>query len=188
MANSNPNNDADIAHIAGNAPAHVKRAMSDHRPLLGNRFKEHIPGPIFFEVIQDRFRTTEVSIVGGSDGVLEARVVVELDVEEDMLNGKGEMHTGCSASLIDMGSTLPLHALAIAKGIEQYVSVSQTMNVMYHSPARLGDKLKLINTTIILEGDAHSAKTEIWNASRGGLVASGSQIKMVPSRLPPQKL
>ncbi|KAJ3504101.1 hypothetical protein NLJ89_g8113 [Agrocybe chaxingu] len=181
-------NDADVSHIAGNAPPHIKRALSDHKAFFGNRHKEFIPGPIFFEVIQERFRTTEVSITERPEGGLEGKIVVEVDVGEDMLNGKEEMDNGCSASLIDMCSTLALHVVVMSKTSEEYISVSQTMNLMYHSPAKLGDKLKLINKTIVIGDHAHSAKTEIWNATQHRLVASGAQIKMIPSGMPPLKL
>ncbi|KAF8165902.1 HotDog domain-containing protein [Crassisporium funariophilum] len=174
---------SDVAHIAGNASVHIKRVLSNTEAFYANRFPDTIKKTIFCEALHERFKVTEVSITEKVDEPRkkEGRVVVELDVMEDMLNGGGSMHGGCTASLIDMCSTLALHALVMSETTSEYISVSQTMNIVYHSPAQLGDKLRLVNTTLTVGARAHSVRTEVWNATHHRLVASGSQIKMVPS-------
>ncbi|KAF9476728.1 hypothetical protein BDN70DRAFT_907521 [Pholiota conissans] len=180
---SHNSDDFDVSRVAGNAPDHIKRVICNTTAFFANRHPEHIKRPIFVEAMQERFKVTEVSIVQKADEPkkLEGRVVLEVDVSIDMLNIQDGIHGGCSAALIDMCSTLALHALVMYNSSEPYVSVSQSMNVIFHSPALLGDKLRLINTTLAAGSRAHSARTEIWNATRGRLVASGNQTKMVPS-------
>ncbi|KAJ7290642.1 HotDog domain-containing protein [Mycena rebaudengoi] len=108
----------------------------------------------------------------------EGKVICELVVTEDMLNGGGNVHGGCSAYLIDMCSTLVLMACG------QYVHVSQSLNIVYHSPATLGEKLRIINTTMTIGRRTMTTRTEIWNATKHRLVASGVHIKMAPSPSP----
>lgn len=54
-----------------------------------------------------------------------------------MLNGGASIHGGCSALLIDVCSTLALTALQFETTGELFIGVSQTISIMYHSPASL---------------------------------------------------
>ncbi|KJA29568.1 hypothetical protein HYPSUDRAFT_126084 [Hypholoma sublateritium FD-334 SS-4] len=177
--------DLDVSHVSGNAPDHIKRVLSNTTAFFANRQPDKIKGKIFAEDMQKRFKVTEVSILRKVEepNKLEGRVVVELEVMKDMLNIRHGIHGGCSAALIDMCSTLALHALVMYNSTDDYISVSQTMNIVFHSPAALGDILRLVNTTLTVGSRAHSASTEIWNVTHRRLVASGVQIKMVPSEL-----
>lgn len=111
----------------------------------------------------------------------EGRVVCSLVVTEDMLNGSGTMHGGCAAFLIDYCSSLVDTAYSVTVSGKPIFSVSQALNVVYHSPAVLGDKLRIVNTTITTGARASSARTEIWNETHRRLVASGIHVKMQPS-------
>ncbi|KAJ3506836.1 hypothetical protein NLJ89_g6644 [Agrocybe chaxingu] len=111
----------------------------------------------------------------------EAKLVVEVDVTEDMLNGGGSIHGGCSAFLVDLCTAIALSALSLETKGELYPCISQSINLIYHSPAGLGDKLRLFNTTLTLGARVHSARTEIWNVTHHRLVVSGTHIIMVPS-------
>lgn len=92
----------DVSTIAGNASDDIKTFLGDASNLFGNR--TDFPGPIFGEAIQKRLRVTEVSVNKKAEEPkkLEGRVVLETVIEEDMLNGGGKIHGGCSAFLIDM--------------------------------------------------------------------------------------
>ncbi|KAF5388333.1 hypothetical protein D9615_000806 [Tricholomella constricta] len=171
-----------IEQISGNAPKHVKAAVANTSMFYAHHI-EGVTGPIFGESITKRMVVTEVSVDKKLEepSRLEGRVVCELTVDEDMINGGGNIHGGCSAFLIDVCSSMALMALRMTNTGELYGSVSQSLNVVYHSPAGLGDKLRLVNTTMTLGARAHSARTEIWNATHHRLVSSGVHIKMQPS-------
>ncbi|KAF9553277.1 hypothetical protein CPC08DRAFT_673420 [Agrocybe pediades] len=183
-------NSFDISHIAGNASDDIKQLIGNpHAFLSGYRNTANSPAR-FGESIQKRLRVTEISIIkkAEEEKKTEGRVVVELEVGEDMLNGGGNIHGGCSAYLVDVCSTLALIALGIANTGELSPSVSQSLNIVYHSPAKLGDKLRLVNTTLTLGARALSARTEIWNVTHHRLVVSGTHIKMNPSPAPRSNL
>ncbi|PPQ63157.1 hypothetical protein CVT24_005797 [Panaeolus cyanescens] len=173
----------DISNIAGNAPDEVKRMFGDPGAFFINRRPFGVDNKIFGEDIQKRLKVTEISIVPKAEESkkTEARFVMETEVAEDMLNGGGNIHGGCSAFLVDLCSSFALLALGFASSGEVNPSVSQSLNLVYHSPAQLGDKLRIINTTLTLGARAQSARTEIWNATHHRLVVSGTHIKMVPS-------
>ncbi|KAH7926796.1 hypothetical protein BV22DRAFT_1008275, partial [Leucogyrophana mollusca] len=108
----------------------------------------------------------------------EAEVVVEMVVTEDMLNSSGKMHGGCIIFLVDICSTLPVIALSHATDGIGKPGVSQGINTIYHAPASLGDKLRLINTSMTLGGRTMTARIEIWDVTHHRLVASATQVKM----------
>jgi len=125
----------------------------------------------------------EVSIVPKVDEPArqEARVVLEMTVTEDMLNPSGKMHGACIVHLVDICTTLPIAAMSFANGGAGSAGVSQSINVIYHAPASLGDKLRLINTTTAVGTRTGSARIEIWDVTHRRLVASATQVKMEPS-------
>ncbi|TFK28978.1 hypothetical protein FA15DRAFT_664624 [Coprinopsis marcescibilis] len=176
----------DISHIEGNASDEIKRMLSSTFDLFINPQGKK-KGPIFGEDIQRRLVVTEISIVKKAEEPkkLEGRVVLECIVAEDMLNGGGNIHGGCSAFLIDNCSTIALIALGLETTGKVIRSVSQSLNIVYHSPAALGDKIRIVNQTLTVGARAHSVRTEIWNVTHHRLVSSGTHIKMIPS--PPPK-
>ncbi|TFK44002.1 hypothetical protein BDQ12DRAFT_731952 [Crucibulum laeve] len=178
-----PSSDIDINAIAGNASGDIKHILGNPGAFFANRTGEEFSSPLFGESIQNRLVVTEISVdkKEAEPKKLEGKVVLEIDVVEDMLNGGGNIHGGCSAFLIDLCSTLCMAALSLTTTGNLNANVSQSLNIVYHSPAGLGDKLRLINTTLTLGARAHSARTEIWNATHHRLVASGVHIKMNPS-------
>ncbi|EDR00370.1 uncharacterized protein LACBIDRAFT_314361 [Laccaria bicolor S238N-H82] len=179
-----PNQDTlDISHIAGNASPEIKRFLGYPSLFFGSHMSANVDSPIFGEEIQKRIKVTELSVDEKREEAsrLEGRVVAEIVVAEDMLNGNGTLHGGCIAWLIDMCSSLALTALRMTTSGKFQMSVTQSLNVVYHSPASLGDKIRLVNTTLTLGARAHSVRTEIWNDTHRRLVASGVHIKMLPS-------
>ncbi|KAJ7916938.1 HotDog domain-containing protein [Mycena leptocephala] len=146
--------------ITGNADASFKQSMLDLQKFIDGTGRSRFGDSI----IQGLVVTHALG-----------KVICELVVTEDMLNGGGTVHGGCSAYLIDMCSTLVLMACG------QYVHVSQSLNIVYHSPATLGEKLRIINTTMTIGRRTMTARTEIWNATKHRLVASRVHIKMAPS-------
>ncbi|KAK7063506.1 4HBT domain-containing protein [Favolaschia claudopus] len=161
--------------IPGNLDPTMQEALSDIAKATGmTRFEK----PAFGESIARQLVVTHASIDNKEVEPMkqEARVVCEIAVTEDMLNGGGSIHGGCSAFLIDVCSTLCLFVFN-----REMNFVSQSMNIVYHSPAALGERLRIVNTTMTVGARAISARTEIWNQSKHRLVASGVHIKMRPS-------
>ncbi|PPQ70578.1 hypothetical protein CVT24_000056 [Panaeolus cyanescens] len=174
-----------IAKVKGNAPDSVKRILKDTKAFYANRYPDQIKGPIWMQdVYNSAMDVVEVSVVKNDTHPTweEGKVVVEVPVSQDMLNAQGNVHNGCIITLIDMCSTLALHAVILSKQEGEYVSVSQTMNIMYHNAvAGLGDVLSVVNTSLAIGDGGHSARTEIWSTKHRQLIATGAQIKMVPS-------
>ncbi|KZP21594.1 Thioesterase/thiol ester dehydrase-isomerase [Athelia psychrophila] len=112
---------------------------------------------------------------------MEGRVVFEIIVDRDMANGMGSMHGGCTAYLIDVCTTLALNAYKMSTTFESLPSVSQSLNVVYHSPAMIGDTLRIVNKTITVGARTMTAHCEIWNETHKRQVATGQHIKMQPS-------
>ncbi|KAJ7938176.1 HotDog domain-containing protein, partial [Mycena leptocephala] len=115
----------------------------------------------------------------------EARLVCEIVVTEDCLNGAGNIHGGCSAFLIDMWVIFKSYEVQCSSmcfmAFQRGMHVSQSLNIVYHSPATLGEKLRIVNNTMTVGSRVMSARTEIWNATQHRLVASGVHVKMRPS-------
>jgi len=166
-------NDASLAvrHIRGNLPAEVKQTLETVLHKVMSR------SPVFGSSIGRRVVITEASIVPKAEEVsrTEARVVCEVTVGEDMLNPGGSMHGGCAAFLIDACTTLVFLAASRSAG------VSASMDVVYHAPAALGAKLRIVNTAIAVGARIMSARSEIWDDTTKRLCVTGIHVKMEPS-------
>ncbi|KAK7029371.1 hypothetical protein VNI00_014625 [Paramarasmius palmivorus] len=177
--------EADVSHISGNASNRVKAFVADLSTFYGVNMYPELKAT-FCDYIIPRIKVTEVSVLKKAEEPMkvEGRVVCSLTVEDDMVNAGKNMHGGCSAFLVDICSTLSLSALSLETTGKPHYMVSQTINTIYHSPAGLGDELRIVNTSLTLGGRAASAKTEIWNATHHRLVVSGTHIKMQASPAP----
>ncbi|KAH9482208.1 Acyl-coenzyme A thioesterase 13 [Psilocybe cubensis] len=177
--------DFDTSKVAGNAPEEIKRILGDTRAFFAAFLKPgQKPLNSFGKDIMERMVVTELAILQKAEepSKLEGRAVLEVDVSEDMVNGGGNIHGGCSAFLIDMASSFALTALTLYETGRLHPSVSQSLNVVYHSPAAIGDRIRLVNTTMTVGKRTESVRTEIWNVTHHRLVASGVHIKMMPSK------
>ncbi|TFK69434.1 Thioesterase/thiol ester dehydrase-isomerase, partial [Pluteus cervinus] len=169
---------ASTSEISGNAPEEVKELLAS-----ANYVPQANQPPTFADSIIKRTKTVEVSVVNKAEEPTrkEGRVVCEVLVEEDMTNGYGSVHGGCLALLIDQCSTMALYALQMSTVGEPFFGVSQSLNIVYHSPALLGDTLRIVNTTMTVGSRAVSVRAEVWSKTYHRLVASGVHIKMQPS-------
>ncbi|KAJ3779023.1 HotDog domain-containing protein [Lentinula raphanica] len=163
--------------IAGNGSDKVKAVLKDVPKLFLNGRPN-----IFAASIIKKLVLAQVSI---KSNVIEPQrkeglVVYNVTVEEDMVNGGGTLHGGCSAFLIDLCSTASIMALKIDQGVSAR-DVSQSMSIVYHAPAAVGETLRIVNTTMAVGRRVASARTEIWSETHHRLVASGVHIKMEPS-------
>ncbi|KAF8209971.1 hypothetical protein K438DRAFT_1753579 [Mycena galopus ATCC 62051] len=120
----------------------------------------------------------------------EGKILCELMVTEDMLNGRGNFHGGCSAYLIDMWFPRVLHVSLNGLRCAYLASTSvaegtQTMVKTYtYKGRKSGEKLRIINTTMTIGRRTMTNRTEIWSATMYRLAASGVHIKTAPSSYP----
>ncbi|ESK94066.1 hypothetical protein Moror_12811 [Moniliophthora roreri MCA 2997] len=167
-----------IDDVPGNAPAMVKQLILD--VLVNPKLLQRT----FSASVIPKLVLSEVSINKMAEEPMreEGRVVFHLTVDEEMLNFAGGIHGGCLSFLTDFVSSLALIALRTKMtGSTNLISLSQALSLVFHSPAPLGDRLRVVSTTITAGARASSAKTEIWSDTKHRLVASGVHIKMDPS-------
>ncbi|TFY67510.1 hypothetical protein EVG20_g3923 [Dentipellis fragilis] len=177
---SQEHDEYDPTKVAGNASPEAKQRVARGYAIIARKTSG------FSAPIAERLRLVEVDVRGKAEEPSreEARVVCETEVAEDMVNIAGNMHGGCSAFLVDVCSSTPFAALSP----DGAMGVSQAINMVYHAPARLGDKLKIVSTTITVGARVMSARCEIWDVTNHRLVASGVHIKMDPSPAKTAKL
>ncbi|ESK86519.1 hypothetical protein Moror_9839 [Moniliophthora roreri MCA 2997] len=89
-----------------------------------------------------------------------AQTICEIDVTKNMCNIFGNLHGGCSAYMIDHCSVSALVSLGIVAGIDG-TGVSQSLSLQWYRPAILGTKLKIISTTVSLDGYIRTARSEL---------------------------
>ncbi|KAG2073637.1 hypothetical protein BDR04DRAFT_1094594 [Suillus decipiens] len=181
-----PGSDIDASQVEGNASPDIKHSL-----LAALQYMQlsHVSQSTskslgsFEAEFASRLQLTEVSILSKTEEPekLEGRVVLQATVDEGMLNGAENMHGGCTATMIDICSTMPIFVLTASTTGHGVFGVSQSLNIVYHSPALLGDKLRIVNTTLAVGSRALSSRCEVWNVTRHRLVASAVHIKMVPS-------
>ncbi|KAI6034864.1 hypothetical protein F5J12DRAFT_1843 [Pisolithus orientalis] len=195
----------DVSLIGGNVSTEVKQAFFD---VLCEQIKKvNAEGVKGFEPeIASRTLWKEMSVLKKAEepGKLEGRIVYEITVEEDMINGNGALHGGCSALLIDNCSTMPMALLSLVTTGHAEFGVSKSLNVLYHAPAMVyvqlpinlpvrthypsfpffrGDRLRIVSTTLSCGSRVLTSRCEIWDATNHRLIASGVHTKMPGSAL-----
>ncbi|KAF8590929.1 hypothetical protein K439DRAFT_1611583 [Ramaria rubella] len=196
MSSESSATDVDVSQIRGNVSdsAKLKNVQAFRSMTVGDDtpFAFHIGNKI-------NMTEMDVSFHEEAPGRLQARVVCEIWVEKCMLNTVGIIHGGCIAFLVDMCTTTTSLLLDIYEaergrvkdtGIVALRAVSQSLNVIYHAPAKEGTRLKIVSYTVANGKRTHAARCEIWDTANRRLVASGGQIKTSPSVVPnvPAKL
>ncbi|TRM69198.1 HotDog domain-containing protein [Schizophyllum amplum] len=166
-------NYGDISLITGNAPDYVKQLTCN--TFYGYGVGE---GDAFGSAVGHAVRFKEISIDRKLEkqGRFEATTVADLLVTKHMLNGAGMLHGGCIAYLID---NTPLVVLGLVSNVNG-VGVTQGMNIMFHAPAPLGTRLRIVSTSVSLGGRVMTARCEIIDRDSGRSVASAFINKMQP--------
>ncbi|KAL1736318.1 HotDog domain-containing protein [Schizophyllum commune] len=163
----------DVTLIRGNAPDYVKQLMCN--TFYGYGVGE---GDAFGSTVGHSVMFKEISIDRRLEkqGRFEAVTVAELLVTKHMLNGAGMLHGGCIAYLID---NTPLVVLGLVSNVNG-VGVTQGMNIMFHAPAPVGTRLRIVSTSVSLGGRVMTARCEIVDRDTGRTVASAFINKMQP--------
>ncbi|KZP00255.1 hypothetical protein CALVIDRAFT_595635 [Calocera viscosa TUFC12733] len=102
-------------------------------------------------------------------------IVHEAKVSEDFLNCNNVVHGGCTAFIMDICTTSVLFPFS-----EQRMNVSLNLDVIYHAPAPLGTRLRIVSTSVTLNARILTLSCEMYDADRGTLLATGKHIKMYP--------
>ncbi|KAJ6542623.1 hypothetical protein B0H19DRAFT_1171103 [Mycena capillaripes] len=146
--------------IAEDIDEDIKKALSDLSDLYETRPNATARKPEFGDSIFEQLLVTHASVQSKPDEPLkqEAKVVCEIVVKEDMLNGGGNMHGGCSAFLIDLCATLSLVMYERGMNVSQSLNISPTLSIF--SSYFWGDNLRIINTTMAVGTRTMSARTE----------------------------
>ncbi|KAF8236886.1 hypothetical protein L208DRAFT_1390195 [Tricholoma matsutake] len=163
--------------ISGNVPDYVKQLNSNTYFSYGvgdeDSFGYRVGKAVnFVEVNVDRKHERHDRLV--------STTVAELLVTKDMLNGAGMLHGGCVAYLVDNCCSTPLVVLGLIQSVNG-VGVTQAMNVLFHSPASLGTRLRIISTSIALGGRVMTSRCEIVDKDSGRMIASAFLNKMQPA-------
>ncbi|KXN89278.1 Acyl-coenzyme A thioesterase 13 [Leucoagaricus sp. SymC.cos] len=166
-------NHGDISGIRGNAADFVKQLNLNTYISYGVGNED-----TFGYKVGKAVKFVDISVGPKHDrnGRLEASTVAELVVTKDMLNGAGMLHGGCVAYLID---NTPLVVLGLVQRVNG-VGVTQSMNILFHSPAPIGTCLRIASTSIALGGRVMSSRCEITDKDTGRVVASAFLNKMQP--------
>jgi len=166
-------------HDAAAADRRIKGNVSPERKyqLESIMYEIMANSDVFASSVGKRVVITEASIVPKAEEAsrTEARVVCEITVEQDMLNPGNSLHGGCAAFLIDSCSTL----VFVAAGRDAGVTAS--LDCVYHAPAALGSKLRIVNTGMAVGARIMSARTEIWDDTKKRLCVTGIHVKMQAS-------
>ncbi|KAJ3818509.1 HotDog domain-containing protein [Lentinula raphanica] len=165
--------------VGGTASARIKRVIDDviHTPSHNRQLK------LFASSIMDSVVLIDVSIgsMAEEPSRLEGKVVIQTVVNEDMLNLANTVHGGCLAYFVDCCSSTALIALDLHHSDDYVLSVSQALNVVFHSPAALGETIRMVSMSVSSGGRSAAGRTEIWNDNHKRIMASGTHIKMMPS-------
>lgn len=163
-------NTSSRTEIAGNISSSIKQKIL-------NIFTYSVGG--FCNNIGSRTRLVHIDVCKKQAGGMLARVVCEVEVTKDMLNMFEIMHGACGAYLVDICTSTSLAVLALATS-SNIISVSQTLNLVYHGGARVGTKLRIVSTTITNYGRLMASRCEIYDKETERILVSGVQTKVDP--------
>jgi len=169
--------EVDSSRIGGNATAEAKK----HIAVLFRFFRSRSLNG-FADSVGESVAIVSVDVEKfGKKNRPRSTVICECTVTEDMTNGVGTLHGGCSIYLLDVCSTLPIAAALSQDGEWGTAGVTQSIQVVYHSPAVVGTRLEIISHSVGIGARTMSARCEIWDKGNKRLVASGVHTKMNPS-------
>ncbi|KAF7326868.1 hypothetical protein MVEN_02580700 [Mycena venus] len=164
----------------------IKNSLSDLSHVLGKQPNSN-QKPEFGDFIVERLVVIHASVQNKSEDLMkkEGRVVCEIVVTEEMLNGGGNIHGGCSAFLIDMCMLVDVFdglpagnaRLAISEYRVPFSGHTHHDDRGYSSDVCQNGGLY----QYILVYALTTVAEQIWNTTKHRMVASGVHVKMQPS-------
>ncbi|RDB19869.1 hypothetical protein Hypma_013013 [Hypsizygus marmoreus] len=151
------NPDVDVSQIKGNISDEEKQlAVKVFSHFVSTKDKSYGAG------VGQRLKMVETNVWGKGEPTSYGETIFEIDVRKDMCNIFGTLHGACAAYMIDPCSVSSLVVLGLAMGVDG-TGVSQAMNLIWHQPARVGAKLRIVSISMFIHGRVRSARCEIWN-------------------------
>ncbi|KAK0499490.1 hypothetical protein EDD18DRAFT_1069622 [Armillaria luteobubalina] len=98
-------------------------------------------------------------------------ILISISFLLDMCNVFGTLHGACAAYIVDPCSVSSLVVLGAAIGADG-TGVSQSLNVIWHQPAKMGTKLRVVSTSVFIHGRIRTARCELWDKERDKLYVS----------------
>ncbi|KAF9062013.1 hypothetical protein BDP27DRAFT_1234216, partial [Rhodocollybia butyracea] len=165
----------DVSYIHGNVSAQSKRLVLDIMAYYHGA-KEDSFGVQVGRRLQLRSMNVWATPRGGDSGRIptratESKTVFEITVAKDMCNPFVTLHGACACYIVDPCSMSAIVVLGAALGIET-TGVSQSMNLIWHKAAKMGTKLRVVSTTVFIEGRIRTARVEIIDSETDKLYVS----------------
>ncbi|KAL1731492.1 hypothetical protein EV714DRAFT_208669 [Schizophyllum commune] len=169
---TSPEVEASLGGIAGNVPKANKRICAN-----ALAFFVSTPGRSYGADVGRRLKIREMSL---SESPPRCEVMLEIEVTRDMCNVYETLHGACAAYIVDPCSVASLIGLGLAVGVDG-TGVSQSMNLTWHEPAPLGTTLRIVSTSISIQGRIRTARCEIWDRDCKKLFISAVHSTVKPS-------
>ncbi|KAJ3973218.1 hypothetical protein EV361DRAFT_80188 [Lentinula raphanica] len=181
---SRPSATLDVSSITGNISDQAKRHVMNMLSYYTGTKEES-----FGVEIARRLRMRSMNVWATSPGrtstgrisrkATEAQTVFDITVTKDMCNPYGTLHGACACYIVDPCSMSAIVVLGAALGVDA-TGVSQSMNLIWHRPAKLGTKLRAVSTSIFIEGRIRTARVEIMDEETDKLYVSAIHSTLGP--------
>lgn len=169
--------DVDVSQIKGNVSDEEKRLGANIFAYFVNAREES-----YGAEVGQRLRLVEMNIWGkdARGAAAQGQTVFEIDVEAgecqsvsavalmssadgqhaDMCNVYGTLHGACAAYIVDPCSVSSLVVLGAAIGADG-TGISQSLNLIWHQPAKMGAKLRVLSHSVYIHGRIRTARCEV---------------------------
>lgn len=105
--------------------------------------------------------------------------VAEMRVAEEHINMMGTLHGGCTASLVDVVSTVALMSQCQGLTSMPVAGVSVDLNITYLKAAKLGEDILIDAKTLKAGQNLAFLSVDIRNKADGSLIATGKHTKFI---------
>ncbi|KAF8628727.1 hypothetical protein AX15_003744 [Amanita polypyramis BW_CC] len=150
-------------------PATVKGNVSDDFKRLSAKIFAHLAGrnvEVFASSAGRQLRCTGIHVHGVENGNAVGRTwaesIYEVTVTREMCNSFAVMHGACASLLLELCTLSAIVVVGIALG-KDFTGLTQSVNYIFHQPARLGRKLRVVATSMSVNGRIKSSRGEVWD-------------------------
>ncbi|KAK7453558.1 hypothetical protein VKT23_001443 [Stygiomarasmius scandens] len=165
----------DVSQIRGNVSDQSKRlAVNIFSHFIGAKEQS------FGAEVGQRLRLVEMNVWVRNGKASQAQTVFEITVAKDMCNIFGTLHGACATYIVDPCSVSALVVLGAAMGVDG-TGVSQSMNLIWHQPAKMGTKLRVVSTSVYIEGRIRTSRCELWGLDDDKLYVSAVHSTVNPN-------